>query len=264
MGLSRIIKNIKGFISNFYKYEGRFKTRMCKPHRKALLANGIRLQAVKANLTFSYLKAGIFSPYSSPRPSRRGQGEQGEWREGFFLRGKKAAGFTLIELLVSISIIGLLSAIFLVNYRATSQRSQLNITAQKVASDIRLAQSNSLGSVEYDGSIPDGGWGAHFSEGESYYYVFADLDANNQYDEGEASEELGGKVVDLPAGITINSINIGTLVDIVFLPPDPITYINNDNSGTVEIELADNISSKIVTVNFFGLIDVVGTVYYGE
>ena len=62
---------------------------------------------------------------------------------------KSYAGFTLIELMVSVSIVALVSGIFLVNYHSANKQSELSMSAQKLVSDIRLAQSYSLGSKEY-------------------------------------------------------------------------------------------------------------------
>jgi len=166
-------------------------------------------------------------------------------------------GFTLIELLVSISIIALISGVFMVNYHNTNKRSELKVTVQKLASDIRLAQNYSLGSKTYDGvNTSKGGWGIHFSlSSPSNYIIFADKNApngNQAYDAGEAIETKT-----LPAGVTISSLSPANTVDIVFFPPDPATYVNGSDTIGGQITLKENInnSTAAVTVNFFGLID---------
>ncbi len=172
------------------------------------------------------------------------------------LSGQK--GFTLIELLASIFIIGLISVIFIVNYHSTSKHSELNMTKQKLASDIRVAQNNSLGSKTYDGlNTPIGGWGAHFDINlAGQYIIFADKNADKAYSAGEAIETKT-----LPTGVIINLIKVSNITrstaDIVFFPPDPVTYINNASSTDARIELKEgtNNSLGVVTVNFFGLID---------
>jgi len=171
------------------------------------------------------------------------------------------AGFTLVELLFSIFIIALISAVFMVNYHNTNKRSELKMAAQKLASDIRLAQNYSLGSKTYDGATtPSGGWGVHFSLADStHYIIFADKDApngNQVYNSGEAIETKN-----LPAGVTISSLEVAgapvNSVDIVFFPPDPTTYVNTSIFTSAQINLRENInnSTTAVTVNFFGLID---------
>ncbi|MFH1427059.1 MAG: prepilin-type N-terminal cleavage/methylation domain-containing protein [Patescibacteria group bacterium] len=166
---------------------------------------------------------------------------------------KKENGFTLIELLVSLGIIALMTGIFLANYHTTDKRSELVLAAQKFASDIRLAQSYSLGSLEFgSGNVPEGGWGVYAGNGENNYIIFADDNENFSYDVGEENESQGGKIINLPSNITISSVDY----EIVFEPPDPTTYINGLASGQAEIELTNGASIKKVIVNFFGLIEV--------
>lgn len=167
------------------------------------------------------------------------------------------SGFSLVELLVSIFIITIMSGFFMVNYHSTNKRSEIGIVKQKVASNIRLAQNNSLGSKTYDGiNTPGGGWGVHFNLADpTHYIIFADKNApngNQAYDSGEAIETKT-----LPAGITINSLSPANIVDIVFFPPDPVTYINGLNNANALITLKENINNSTaqISVNFFGLID---------
>jgi len=167
-------------------------------------------------------------------------------------------GFTLIELLVSISIIATMSSLFMVNYHNTNKRSQLGVVKQKLASDIRLAQNYCLGSKTYDAvATPSGGWGVYFSLADpTHYIIFADIDGNKSYD-SDLSE--GQETKTLPAGITISSLSpvSGDNLNIVFFPPDPVTYINTSPSTNAQITLIENInnSTAVVSVNFFGLID---------
>jgi prepilin-type N-terminal cleavage/methylation domain-containing protein len=180
---------------------------------------------------------------------------------------RQQRGFTLLELLVSAFIIALVSGIFMVNYHSTNKRSELTMIKQKLASDIRMAQNNSLGSKTYDGDgghTPKGGWGVHFDlSNPRQYIIFADkndLDGNKTYDVGEAVESKN-----LPAGVAIDSLIVRTPVntlDIVFFPPNPVTYINGYNAYDNQAEPASiilresfNNSIGTVTVNLFGLID---------
>lgn len=168
-------------------------------------------------------------------------------------------GFTYVELLVSVFIIALMTGLFMVNYNNTNKRSQLGMIKQKLASDIRLAQNYSLGSKTYDDvNTPAGGWGAHFEINNPEYIIFADKadknlpNGNKAYDEGEAVE-----IKILPAGITINSLSPADTVDIIFFPPDPVTYVNGSTINNAQITLRENInnSTAVITVNSFGLID---------
>lgn len=154
-----------------------------------------------------------------------------------------------------------MSGLFMVNYHNANKRSELGLVKQKLVSDIRLAQNYSLGSKTYDGfNVPSGGWGAHFSlDNPTYYIIFADKNTpngNQAYDDGEAIETKT-----LPAEVTISLIEVNSIskqsVDIVFFPPDPVTYVNGLNNANAQITLKENVnnSTAVITVNFFGLID---------
>ncbi|MCK4553736.1 hypothetical protein KAU19_02140 [Candidatus Parcubacteria bacterium] len=160
-----------------------------------------------------------------------------------------------MELLASIFIIALLTGIFLTNYHGANQRNKLIMATQKLAGDIRMAQNYALGAKEFDGDIPAGGWGVHFdTTSPNNYIIFADNDEEYDYDAGEEYS-----IINLPDGVIIDSIDPGASVDIVFLPPNPDTYINGADDNTVKIILKDNNgnTTKTIEVNFFGLIDVV-------
>jgi len=167
-------------------------------------------------------------------------------------------GFTLIELITSIFIIMAMVSLFLVNYHNTNQRSQLNVEKQKLVSNIRLAQNYGLGSKTYDGvNFPAGGWGVHFNIADpTHYIIFADQDGDKLYND-DITKDLAKEIKALPAGITINYLSPDNTVDVVFYPPDPITYINGLAGTGASIVLKENInnSTATISVNFFGLID---------
>jgi len=194
---------------------------------------------------------------------------------------RELTGFTLVEMLTSISLIVIITAVFIANYRESNNRSDLTMSAQKLVADIHLAQNNSLGLVEYDGQVPPGGWGVHLDlANPDRYVVFADNDnpAVNEpdqtspadpgfsyYEADEGLESYGAKVVELS-----NNIRLARLTDsysasasnlnVTFLPPDPKVYINNssvDYSAGV-IVLRDRLTGeeKEIYVNRLGLAEV--------
>lgn len=188
----------------------------------------------------------------------------------FMMKGKFKPAFSLIEMIVSMSIITLLTALFLANYRASNRRTDLVMTAQVLVTDIRYAQANALGLVKYDGAMPAGGWGVHFSSVDNEnnrYIIFADSNDNKEYDEGEAAENLGGRIVPLPTNITIKEILLGQSAsistnnfDVTFLPPDPQTRLYNGiEDGNVARIVLENTASgdeKTIYLNFLGLVEV--------
>lgn len=177
---------------------------------------------------------------------------------------KERPGFTLAELITSLIVITIITALFLANYNQANKKTDLTLAAQNLVADIHLAQSQALGMVEFDGASPPGGWGIHLSSvegGTGSYIIFADLNENQSYDEGEADISAGGRVIDLPATIEVSDLSLGPNLDITFLPPDPITSIYNGTATATEatITLTETRSNNIKTVrlNFLGLAEVI-------
>lgn len=180
-------------------------------------------------------------------------------------------GFTLIELIVSIGIISMVTGIFLANYSSANRRTDLTMTAQKMVTDIRMAQNYSLGLARYGESslahVPLGGWGIHFSmSANNQYTIFADDDGNAVYNSGEADLNSGAQTTGFPNNIIIDSIKGPAVInslDVTYLPPDPITTITNDvtmaTSSQVDISLKDLRTNtyKTVRINFLGLAEVI-------
>ena len=182
-----------------------------------------------------------------------------------FNNDRVKAGFSLIELIVSLSIIALISGIFLVNYHNTNRRTDLTMAAQTLVTDIRYAQANALGLIKYDGEVPAGGWGIFVStnpQDQGHYLLFADENDNQKFDAGEASTNLGGRRIDLPANIVIDNLSpLSPTANITFLPPDPITRLSSDttNSTYLDIRLKEKVNNntKTIRVNFLGLVEVI-------
>jgi len=165
-------------------------------------------------------------------------------------------GFTLIELIVSISIIGLMTSFVMADYRSAGKKTILYVETQKFGGDIRRAQNMALGSLDFNGVTPVGGWGIYIADANTYY-LFVDNDVvgsvnHGKYNVGDSIAES----VSLSKKVIFSS-NIGT--SIVFLPPDPKVYINGVNSGsaTITLQQADDMSeTKDVVLNYFGLLDI--------
>lgn len=176
----------------------------------------------------------------------------------------------MIELLTSMAIITLITGIFLANYRDAEKRNDLTLSAQNLVSDIHIAQSNSLGLAEYIDAgvptVPPGGWGVHFSSadpGNDGYVIFADLNSDGRYNDGEGMASSGARVITFSRNIRIKEFNhlSGPTLDLTFLPPDPITNISDEVSTTTEAdivltELGKN-NTKAISINFLGLAEVV-------
>ena len=184
-------------------------------------------------------------------------------------------GFTMIEALVSLSIIFVLINVFLANYRVGNQKGDIDMAAQKLASDINLVRSYALGLKEHNGSFPAGGWGISFHNNLNGYNIFADVDANNRY---HGSNELY-RTINLEQKFEISNV---LLIDcqagnqtrnhrhVVFTPPEPLIRINGGNApnnfipagatncGGIQITLRvrNTNFTRNVSINRYGLIEI--------
>lgn len=183
-----------------------------------------------------------------------------------------AGGFSLIELIVSLSIIMMITVLFIANYKTSNKRTDLVMTSQKIVADIHAAQNNALGLVKYNDGVPAGGWGISFDMSTTTYTMFADLNAPGMlgymdYDpSSEGDISYGARRTDISSNVAISSIKIGntqvTKANVTFLPPDPITNIYSDGatSTVLEIQVKDlnnPLNIKTVRVNFLGLAEVI-------
>ena len=184
---------------------------------------------------------------------------------------KKA--FTMVELIVSISIIALLTTLFVANYHNNNGRTSLIMTAQNMVANLHLAQNNALGLVKYNGLVPAGGWGISFNKASSTYVLFADRNGPGisgylKYNpDTEGNVSYGARKITLPPGIVISKLSTKQAsstdrVNVTFLPPDPQTNIydldsaSTSTSLTIQLKEARTNSIKTVKVNFLGLIEI--------
>jgi len=186
-----------------------------------------------------------------------------------WFRAVCGAGFTLIELTVSVGVIALTAALFIANYHSTTRQTDLTMTAQKMVADLRAAQNNSLGLVEYNGAVPAGGWGVHFDTTQRSYTMFADLNAPGtsgymQYDPPtEGRPDYGARETDFSPDIKIaglsGSSGAGNQANVSFLPPDPQTNILVDITTSTSLQIVlkslNTATCRNVSVNFLGLIE---------
>lgn len=189
----------------------------------------------------------------------------------------KQTGFSLVELLVSIGIIVVITGLFFASYKTANKQAELTRSVSDLSSSYRKALNQTLGLTEFDGSIPEGGWGVHIdlNSDKTKYYVFADGNNNGQYDDGEAIKEAGGETIDTPRNVNIDSIEavsaIGAVgssmdleyLDVIYVPPHPTIILYTPETTEPLIEAKINMISsetnkmKAVEVNFLGLIDMV-------
>ena len=181
---------------------------------------------------------------------------------------KNCSGFTLVELLVSITIIAIIASLSIANYKKGGTATDLKMVTQDIVSEVRKVQGYALGSKEFNGLSPAGGWGISFSEGSSELVIFAD-DGDRQYSNSEIflkrKFSISEKVI--VSDIILNSNNRSHFY-LVYEPPDPDVFMGvNDVPGsplqhiteivgTIVLSHKDNpTETKEIIVNKFGLID---------
>jgi len=185
---------------------------------------------------------------------------------------KTKEGFSLIELVVSLSVIAMITVLFMADYKTGNKRTDLVMSAQKLVADIHLAQNNSLGLVKYNNDVPAGGWGLSLDMATGGYTLFADLNAPEtsgymSYDpDTEGNINYGARTTDFSSTVVIQSLKIGSTyvssTNVTFLPPDPITniYSSGTTSTDLEIKLQEKknpVNIKTIRINFLGLAEVV-------
>ena len=167
-------------------------------------------------------------------------------------------GFTLIELLVVISIIGIISAFVFVDYGKNDDTFSLERASQKILQDIRLAQQKSLSVFEWEEET--NAYGVYFSSSNNNYFIYRNNNANYSYDAGDTIVET----IEIPDEMSIKSILNNTdsvsWISISFVPPEPLTYIENDSIGReafITLSLNENKTEKrTIKVNNSGRIEI--------
>lgn len=173
---------------------------------------------------------------------------------------RREHGFSGTEFLVVLSLIAIVAS-FLIYSGARVRREQALLrSAERVAGDVRRAQSYALASREFrSGEVPCG-YGMSVFEGSRTYRLFADRDLENINCSGrdfvraaDGSEDV--ETVFLDPGIEIAAVSAST---IVFTPPEPIATITPAASTfSVTLRNLASGSEKVVRVRVSGEVVVV-------
>ncbi len=193
----------------------------------------------------------------------------------------------MVEMLISLSIFGIITAFAMANFRAGQQGDELRLSARQVASFIRRARTQTVAGYEVNmchGGNEEGklclsgedadcnggtcepaippAYGINISAASGLnreVRIFADINDNQRYDDGEAlrfDSISPGPFVEL-ASVSPADVNE---LDIVFTPPKPVLSFNGtiaDGIATVELKHANTNDIAVITINrVSGLISV--------
>lgn len=171
-------------------------------------------------------------------------------------------GFTLVELMVVVAVIAISSSILLLNWEPAQKAFNLRHAAFQLAEDLRRAQQLSLSTHQFQcNPLPaedHTGYGLYLNTSSTTsYQVFENCnDENRSWDSGEERETLH-----FTSGISIQGLKVGSSpvnnLSILFVPPNPDTYINENSSGQeAEITLTNGKATAVVKINNGGRIEV--------
>jgi type II secretory pathway pseudopilin PulG len=177
-------------------------------------------------------------------------------------------GFTLVEALVVISIILVITLVFVPNLRLAERSQLLGQAAQILDQDLRRAEEMGLSAKEFHGIIPRGGYGLYFpGAGYTSYIIFADCSDPPTYRYNTSATVCNGfpekvEEVVLPNGIQLTALSPSSPLQITFTSPMPkITFSNATGEvtgldATIALLLTATGQQRVVDVNKAGLVEI--------
>ena len=180
-----------------------------------------------------------------------------------FKNQKFTTGFTLVESLVVVTIILILLATVLVNYRVGEKNLSLDESAAILGQNLRKTEEMAMSAKEFKGIISQGGYGINLKTGDDFYIIFADCNNNHQYNgAGNYCNGFPEKVEQVALGkrSKIASLFSGSylsVINIVFIPPSPSIMISGTGTeAIIKLSLEEDVSAvRTVRINKAGLIE---------
>lgn len=157
----------------------------------------------------------------------------------------KKNGFTLVELLVSFFIITIISALIFFNYRQGQKEGALLRSAQRLASDLRKAQSMATSTLVINGIVYNY-YGLNLSTGSQNYIIYGSSDG--LYTEGIAKKI---ETISLEQNVKILS---PTSANINFKAPFGETTLTG--ALTITLSFLDESKTKDVIIKTSGQIEI--------
>ena len=170
---------------------------------------------------------------------------------------KKA--FTIIELMVIMTLISVLSAILILSGQSEEKRLAVQRNALKLVQDIREVEEKAMSAEAFNcGGTKIYSYGIFVAAPGDSVAVFADCNGNKTKDIADAII----KEIKTEKGVVVYQ-TAPSVLNIVFVPPEPATFINGFSSGqeavitlSSESNPAEPANWKKVKVNNAGRIEI--------
>lgn len=166
-------------------------------------------------------------------------------------------GFTIVEVLVVLGVTSLLASIIITYTGSSRNRVLLSVEEAKIAQSILGAKSLSVATYNRP-DIPCG-YGMVFDYAGNSYSTFSyDAPQCDSIQVIDPSFVTLVREFELPSALILGGDPAGAVEYILFIPPDPKTFIWTTGSfstttrGTVTVETRDGSDNEVVEVNFAG------------
>lgn len=141
----------------------------------------------------------------------------------------------MVEVLAAIFIIGVLSAVILLNYRTGQNEAKLTRSAAAFETDLRRTQNLAVSSTDFNGLTPCG-YGIGYADNRTYSIYVGVLGGASNCQASNHNYESGIDLIFQRLEIIERGVVFTTsFSDIFFEPPDPATYINNSKAVGVSM-----------------------------
>ena len=174
-------------------------------------------------------------------------------------------GVTIVELIVSIALMALIAGAVFVNWQPADETFALVRSAHQLAGDLRRAQQLSISTRVFSCSevhADYSGYGLYLTDNQpTQYLIFENCGSNNRlYDQ---LIDQAFEFHQFENDVRIKSIDVGgpaVSASVLFVPPDPIVYINDQKIGVEAIIILELVNSpsetKEIKINTGGRIEI--------
>ncbi len=160
-------------------------------------------------------------------------------------------GFTLMEAMVTIAIMGIMSAVYLTDYRTTNQKIIVDQAVAGLITDLRLAQSMATNGNSFNGEIPLGGYGININNSSSYI-IYADCVNDHIYNSSSVCSSGVEKYLSRDYSTGVGAVTSSSLSNITFTPPFASVWINGAqtvNTASIILRYGTDGPSKEIIIN---------------